>query len=224
MSEYSFYDEMRHKTEALWEAIFAHPFVQGIGDGTLSRDRYEFFLKQDYVYLIDFSRVFSLAAAKAPALEEMGYFATLLEATLNTEMALHRRTCEAFGISVGDLEKTEPALITLSYSNLLIRTCYEGTIRDILTVLLPCAAGYGEIGRKLRLKGLPEDPFYRDWIQTYAADEYTEFTDWLIHRANHHAAGITETEKTRLFRLYLSSARFEYLFFDMSWKREGWKV
>ena len=95
MTPQGFYDRLRLNTETLWQAIFSHPFVKGIGDGTLSRDRYEFFLKQDYVYLIHFSRVFALASAKAHGLEDMRYFATLLDATLNTEMALHRKTSAA---------------------------------------------------------------------------------------------------------------------------------
>jgi len=53
-----FYGEIRRKTDPLWKRVSDHPFVRGIGDGTLSADRFEFYLKQDYVYLIDFSRVF----------------------------------------------------------------------------------------------------------------------------------------------------------------------
>ena len=84
MAPATFYRELREKTDPLWEAIFHHPFVTGVGDGTLSRDRFEFYLKQDYVYLIDFSRVFALASAKSGTLPEMGTFAALLHATMNT--------------------------------------------------------------------------------------------------------------------------------------------
>ena len=71
MADVPFYRELREKTDPLWEAIFHHPFVKGIGDGTLARDRFEFYLKQDYVYLIDFSRVLALASAKSPTLPDM---------------------------------------------------------------------------------------------------------------------------------------------------------
>ena len=42
MATISLYQEMRQKTGPLWEDIFAHPFVRGIGDGSLSRDRFEY--------------------------------------------------------------------------------------------------------------------------------------------------------------------------------------
>jgi thiaminase/transcriptional activator TenA len=220
MANDTFYGEMREKNDPLWEAIFDHPFVKGIGDGTLSRDRFEFYLKQDYVYLIDFSRVFALACAKSPTLPDMGAFASLLHVTLNTEMELHRKTCAAFGIAERELAMTVKAPVTSAYTDLLVRTAYEGGLPDILAVLLPCACGYVEIGKRLESEGLPEDRFYRDWIDTYSSAEFREFADWLIGRMNELAAGATAERKEQWHRLYESSARHEYLFFDMSWKME----
>ncbi len=222
MSGAAFYDDLRRGTESLWQAIFDHPFVKGIGEGSLSYDRYEFFLKQDYIYLIDFSRVFALASAKAHQLEDMGYFATLLDATLNMEMDLHRKTCSAFGITGEDLEATEPAMITTAYTNLLVRTCYEGTLTDILGVLLPCAIGYAEIGQKLKSGGLPENPHYQEWINTYSGKDFVSLADWLKQKFNQITLDISESSKRRIRHLYLSSARFEYLFFDMCWNKEAW--
>jgi len=220
MANDTFYREMREKTDPLWKAIFDHPFVKGIGDGTLSRDRFEFYLKQDYAYLIDFSRVFALACAKSPTLPDMGTFASLLHVTLNTEMELHRKTCAAFGIAEQELAKTVKAPVTSAYTDLLVRTAYEGGLSDILAVLLPCACGYVEIGKRLTSEGLPADRFYRDWIETYASPEFRDFGDWLIRRMNEFAADAPAQRRERWHRLYESSARYEYLFFEMSWKKE----
>ena len=77
-----FVDELRTQTEALWQAIHEHAFVRGIGDGTLSRDRFEFYLRQDYAYLIDFSRVFGVAAAKAEREATSLVIATMTRATV----------------------------------------------------------------------------------------------------------------------------------------------
>lgn len=220
MPDTSFADRIRQKTDPLWGAIFDHPFVDGIGKGTLDREKYEFYLKQDYIYLIEFSRVFALASAKAQQLSDMGYFATLLNATLNIEMDLHRRTCADFGISALELEKTEPAITTTSYTSFLVKTCYEENIAGILSVLLPCAAGYVEIGQRLKNQGLPETKHYRDWIETYSSKEFGEFADWLKSRLDHFTRTGSEESKERWFWLYSTSSRFEYLFFDMSWRME----
>ena len=220
MADGTFYRELRGKSDPLWEEIFRHPFVKGIGDGTLPRDRFEFYLKQDYVYLIDFSRVFALASAKSPTPADMGAFAALLHATLDTEMELHRKTCAAFGIAEQELARTPKSPITSAYTDLLVRTAYEGGLADILAVLLPCACGYVEIGKRLKSDGLPEDRHYRDWIDTYSSPEFQAFADWLIGRMNEEAAGAPAHRREEWHRLYGESARHEYLFFDMSWKKE----
>jgi len=219
----TFSKEIRTKTNSIWTAIFEHSFVRGIGTGTLGRDKFEFYLKQDYIYLINFSRVFALASAKARQLSDMGYFATLLNATLNMEMDLHRRTCADFDISAEELEKTEPAMTTISYTNFLVKTCYQETLPGILSVLLPCAAGYVEIGQKLKKDGLPEQKHYRDWIETYSSTEFSEFVDWLKNRLDQLTVSASAEDKKHWYHLYLNSSRFEYLFFDMSWNMELWK-
>jgi thiaminase/transcriptional activator TenA len=135
-------------------------------------------------------------------------------------MGLHRKTCAAFGIPEEELAKTRKSAVTSAYTDLLVRTAYEGDLSDILAVLLPCACGYVEIGKRLESEGLPENRFYRDWIETYSSDEFQGFADWLIGRMNELADGASALRKECWHRLYESSARHEFLFFDMSWKKE----
>jgi thiaminase/transcriptional activator TenA len=213
---------MRQHADPLWQAVFDHPFVKGIGDGSLSRDRFEYYLKQDYLYLIDFSRVFALASAKSRSLEEMETFAALLDATLKTEMDLHRKTCAAFGIPAQELTKTRKSMITTAYTDFLLRTAYEGDVSDILAVLSPCACGYAEIGQRLASGGLPDDPFYREWIRTYSSQPFLDMTGWLVGKMNEHAMCASAKRREDWYLLYETSVRFEYLFFDMSWNKEEW--
>jgi thiaminase/transcriptional activator TenA len=217
-----FTGEMRTRTDPLWRAIHAHPFVRGIGDGTLSRDRFQFYLEQDYVYLIDFSRVIALAAAKAETVEEMRQFSKLLDATLAQEMELHRRTCASFGMDIARLPRTDPALVTAAYTSGLLRVCYEGRLSDIVAVLLPCAAGYVEIASRLRQRGLPPSGHYRDWIETYGSPEMRALAEWLSRHMDTSAAESALADRDRWLALYRTSARFELLFFYMSWEKSPW--
>ena len=86
----SFADDIERRAMPIRQAILAHPFITGIGDGTLPVDKFQHYVKQAYVYLIDYSRVLALASARAPDLESMGWFARLRDEILNTEMELHR--------------------------------------------------------------------------------------------------------------------------------------
>jgi thiaminase/transcriptional activator TenA len=196
--------------------------VRGIGSGDLPRDRFEHYLKQDYLYLIEFGRVFALASAKSGGLAHMTRFSSLLDTTLKFEMDLHRRTCAEFGITSDALETVEPAFVTTAYTNLLVRTCYEGRLADILAVVLPCETGYVEIAAELKTRGLPSNPQYREWIATYSSNEFEELAAWVADTFDGVAADSSPAEKERWYRLYLASTRFELLFFEMGWTMASW--
>ena len=56
------------------------------------------YLIQDYVFLVHFSRAWSMAVVKSETMEEMKTCAATVDALVNHEMALHIRTCAAAGI------------------------------------------------------------------------------------------------------------------------------
>lgn len=217
-------DAFRQAAHAIWEANAAHPFVQGIGDGTLSEERYRFYLAQDYVYLIDFSRFFAVAVAKAPNLAPMERFAKLLDETLHFEMDLQRSLCAEFGISRHELERTRPSPTCLAYTSYLLRVAYEGEAGTLLAALLPCSWGYGEIGLRLRAKGLPPVAHYAKWIQTYASAEYQEIVEWLRMLFDEVLGDLGGMQGSRLQEIFDTSSRWEYLFWEMVWTMEGWPV
>lgn len=217
-------DAFRQAAHAIWEANYAHPFVQGIGDGTLSEERFRFYLAQDYVYLIDFSRFFAVAAAKAPTLAPMERFAKLLDETLHFEMDLHRAICAEFGISREELERTRPAPTCLAYTSYLLRVAYEGEAATLLAALLPCSWGYAEIGERLMARGLPPVAHYAKWIQTYASAEYQEIVGWLRTLFDEAVSDVGPPMRPRLQEIFDTSSRWEYLFWEMAWKVECWPV
>lgn len=217
-------ERFRRACDRIWEASYNHPFVQELGRGTLDEEKFRFYLRQDYVYLIDFSRFFALAAAKSKSLEAMGRFAELLDQTLRLEMELHRSICSEFGISPEELARTHPAPTTLAYTSYLLRTAYEGTTEEMLAALLPCSWGYAEIGVRLKASGLPEAPHYAKWIETYASKEYLDLVAWLRRLFDESTADKGERERNRLFEAFETSSRWEYLFWEMAWRMESWPL
>ena len=80
-------DELFLHVRHIWDAQLAHPFVRGLGDGSLPTERFARWVRQDYLYLKDYARLFAWAVAKADHLESMNWYAAVLHLTLNTEMA-----------------------------------------------------------------------------------------------------------------------------------------
>jgi len=154
-----------------WDAYVRHPFVQGLGDGTLPRGAFLNYLAQDYRFLIHFSRAWALGAVKAGTLAEMRACIATVDALVNVEMPLHIRICAEAGISADQLERTPEAPENLAYTRYVLEAGYSGDFLDLLAALAPCVLGYGEIGLRLAREGAADTP-YRDWIETYAGEDY----------------------------------------------------
>lgn len=220
----SFARELQTRFAPLFAAVQAHPFVTGIGDGTLPRDRFRFYIEQDYIFLMEYSRVLALAVAKGRELAGMGQFAELLHTTLHVEMALHRSYAAKFGITADTLALVAAAPTTYAYTRHLLTVAYAGTIAEIGAALLPCQWGYGEIGRALAAAGGPPDqPLYAEWIAMYAGAEYHELVERLIATFDALAAQESDAGRARLADIFLLSSRYEWAFWEMAWRQERWR-
>ncbi|MFQ6026555.1 MAG: thiaminase II [Dehalococcoidia bacterium] len=221
----SFADDIEQRSEPIRKAILEHPFVTGVGDGTLDVAKFKHYVLQDYAYLIDYSRVLALASARAPDLETMGWFAGLLDETLNTEMDLHRSYCAEFGITPQELEATIPAATTVAYTSFLLKVAHQGSFGELVASLLPCQWGYWEIGDHLARLGEPESaPLYCQWIQMYTATEFAELAQTIRNLADRIGGAAGPPEVAAMGEAYLTSLRYEYLFWDMAYNLEGWPV
>ena len=221
----SFAENIEQETWPIRQAILAHPFVTGVGDGTLDVARFKHYVTQDYAYLIDYSRVLALASARAPDLETMAWFARLLDETLNVEMDLHRSYCAGFGITAAQLEATEPAPTTVAYTSYLLKTAHQGSFGELVAALLPCQWGYWEIGEHLARRGEPvAAPRYCQWIRMYTAPEFAELARSIRALADRIGEQAGALEFRAMREAYRTSLRFEHLFWDMAYNLEGWQV
>ena len=208
-----------------WDKEKAHPFVTGIGDGTLDLDKFRYYMRQDYVFLIEFCRAISLAVAKARTLDDMGWFAQMIHETLNMEMALHVSFCADFDITEEELLATKPSPTTWAYTRHMINTAHQGTVGETASVILPCSWGYAEIGQTLYARGVPKDqPLYTRWIETYNSQEFADIADWLRGFVDRHAETAGASELEAMERAFMISSRYEYMFWDAAWRMEDWPV
>ena len=221
----AFSDELRRKGAPIWDREHSHPFVTGIGDGSLTLDQFRYYMRQDYLFLVDFSRAVALAAAKARTLEDMGWFARLMHETLNTEMALHVGFCEDFGISEEELRGTAASPTTLAYTRFLLQTAFSQSAGVIASAILPCSWGYSEIGQMLYDRGLPEgQPLLARWIEMYNAPEFAELADWLRSFIDREAEVSGQRELEQMESAFIRGSQYEYMFWDAAYRMEEWPV
>lgn len=221
MSE-RFTDRLYRLALPVWEAQHSHPFVQGIGDGSLDIEKFKFWVRQDYLFLIDYARLLALAVARAPDLDSMRRFADLVHGALNVEMDLHRSYAAEFGIPIAELEAEEKAPTTRGYTDFLLRVAALDDFSGLIAALLPCMWGFSDLGQRLAQGPGPADERYAKWIEMYSSEEFAELAVWCRSLVDRVAAGLPEDTLRRMEDAFLTSSRYELLFWEMAWRRERW--
>lgn len=202
----------------VWEACLRHPFVTGIGDGTLDMEKFRYFMLQDYLYLFDYARVFALGVVKARDPELMRVFAANVDAILGGEMKIHRAYMKRLDITEEQVFSIKPALANLSYTNYMLSVAQTGGPMEIVASILACSWSYAEIGQALAaIPGAAEHPFYGEWIRGYASEAYAATNQALIELMDSLAADAGEEQLAYLTDVFVNCSRYELGFWDMAW-------
>jgi thiaminase/transcriptional activator TenA len=216
-----FTERLRKEADPIWQASFDHPFVRGIADGSLPLECFRYYVLQDSYYLTQFAKVQALGAAKADTLPETARMAMHARRTCEAELALHRNFMQRMGITEQEKEAFEPAPTTYAYTSHLYRAALTGGFGDVIAAIVPCYWLYLEVGE--RLKGSePEEPIYRDWIAAYGSDWFRKLVEEQIRCLDDIAESVSDADRNRMREHFLISSRYEWMFWEMAWRRETW--
>ncbi len=208
-------------TKEIWASYNRHPFVRGLADGSLDRDKFRFYMIQDYLYLEDYAKTFAVGVAKATSLRTANLFAKYI-AVMNGELNVHTGYMARLGVTREEIERTPRSLDNLSYTSYMLRIAYEGGEAEIMAAILACAYSY-EIIAKTILKEDPnaasDDNYYADWIKGYASDRYADENRILLDEMDVLAEGSTEAEMQHLVDIFVACSRYELAFWEMGWNQ-----
>ena len=215
----SFSEQLKREAAPIWEAIFAHQFLREIKEGTLPVEKFRYYLTQDYQYLEGFGRTVVMAMAKAPnsqTLEELSH-----RVMTPIERPLHHQLLQAADVSMDYINEVGRSPTNTAYVNHMLTTSSLYGLGPTAAALLPCPWTYHELKDEV---GASEHPLYSQWTSFYVAgflensvNAWRGFVD-----AAAEQAGPEELEAMR--QAFLISSRYEYMFWDMAYRMEGWPV
>ncbi|MBW4466355.1 MAG: TenA family protein [Pegethrix bostrychoides GSE-TBD4-15B] len=196
----------RHQDLAV--ACLNHPFVQGIGDGSLPQPNFAYYVGQDAFFLEAFARAYSIAAAKAPDWQGFSIFHELAGGVLQ-ELKLHQSYAAEWNV---DLNQVEPGAATRRYTDFLLATAWSQEVGVTAVAMLPCMRLYAFLGQELAQNGIPAH-LYRDWIRTYSSPEFEPLTVQLAALAQQYASLSSLVQST-----YRYAMQCELDFFEAAWR------
>ncbi len=208
-------------TKNIWAEYDRHPFVRGLGDGTLDRDKFRYYIIQDFLYLDEYAKVFAIGIAKAKSPETIQLFSKYVTLLTEGEMDIHRGYMGKFAVSREELEATPRALDNLSYTSYMLRVAYEEGEAEILAAILSCAYSYEVIAKTMLAKepSAADHPFYGEWVRGYVDPQYSEANVLLLEMTDRLTEHYTEAQLRHLTDIFVACSRYELAFWELAWNR-----
>ena len=205
-------------TKDLWQQYNNHPFVMGIQDGTLDKEKFRYYMIQDYLYLEDYAKTFAVGVAKAKSLRIANLFAKYIP-VMNGELNVHDGYLARLRVTQEEIDSTPRSLDNLSYTSYMLRVAYEEGEAEILAAILSCAYSYEVIAKKI-VENNPasiNNEFYGDWIKGYVSEDYSQENVILLEELNRLTENYTEQQIQHLDDIFVACSRYELAFWEMSW-------
>ena len=156
----------------LARACLSHPFVSGLGEGSLDAAVFRGYIAQDAFFLRAFVKAYTLALARSQDLATATEFHGLIGAALE-ELELHRAYVSELGVGEleVDLPRVSPNRACQAYTDFLLRTAWHASLGEIAAAVTPCMRLYAYLGSHLAGKSHPQHP-YRRWIESYSGADF----------------------------------------------------
>ncbi len=238
---------MKRWSDEAWEAalptyekILRHPFVGALAAGTLSADRFRFYIRQDALYLDGYARRLAHVAARLPRKEQTEAFLHFALDGIAVERALHAQ------FLAGDLPTVEEMSPTCLLYTSVLEAQATAPVEVEAAAVLPCFVVYQRVGEAILARAraaeapnaapsptaetpertdtpLLENP-YRAWIETYADPAFAASTERAVAICDELAAAAGAETRSRMTELFVRCTRMEWLFWESAWNLENWKI
>ncbi|MDX1637981.1 MAG: thiaminase II [Balneolaceae bacterium] len=214
-----FTDELWSEIEPIYEAILELPFIRELTEGTLSEEIFLFYLKQDTLYLADFSRALSLAGIRADSTPQMYDFFKFASEAVVVERQLHQNFYEQYGTAM----EPEKSPSCFAYTHFLLSTAATKDNVVNIAALLPCFWIYREVGLEIYENASDDNP-YQDWIDTYAGEAFNESVDRAIEITDEVAEHESSERLEEMTAAFIKSTELEWMFWESAYRREQWPL
>ncbi len=215
----SFSESLRQEALPIWESIFAHPFLEEIEAAELPLEKFRYYVEQDYHYLAGFGQVVATALSKAPDTRTLRRLTRRI--TTPVERPLHGRMFELLETSEDAVETVPLSPTNMAYINHMQTAASMDGVGEAAAALLPCPWTYHEIGKRI---AVPEHPVYSYWAQPYRDGLLKESTAAWRELVDEYAANGGPATREAMRSAFITSSRYEFMFWTMAYNMEDWPV
>lgn len=217
-SERSFSARLVREAGPIWSAMVQHPFVQQVARDTIDPAAFDFWVQQDHYFVEQTQRLWAYAASRAPD-EEIARGLINAANSLDAELELFRGHARERAIDL----QAPPAPVCQGYASFMLHTAAFADFLDLLASVYGAEKAYYDTWSAVKGQA-PQGGTYTAWIANWTSPAFAQFVEWLGRSLDRVADGQPPEALARAQAIFLTTTRFEYLFWDMAYRREGWPL
>lgn len=215
-----FAQELMNAAALVWEKYMTHPFITGMIDGTLEKEKFAFYLMQDSQYLRDYAKVYATSFIKANDIDLMRAIYRDMQVIVSDESMTHIRYLKDMGYTEDDAYKAPTAPENREYTDYMLRVAQEGSVQEGLISVMACTFSYYHIALHARTQaiqnGTYENNYYAAWMDDYVGEIYKGIYDRTANMCDEITRDLSDAEKERLKEIFIRSSEYELDFWNMA--------
>jgi thiaminase len=211
-----FHQTMLKECADLWKVILEHPFLTLTAENKIPDHTFRTWMQQDYLFVREAIPFMAVMLAKSPVQLRSNFIEIMVG--LDKELELFRKNARDHGIS---LDNIYPAPTSHAYIQFLMNTAYRQTFEEGFTVLYTAEKIYLDSWMQVKnnLKG--KSP-WQEFIDNWTSEGFRQYVDWLAETLDQLVQDKAEGELEVIRDLFRTTARYEYLFWEMARTEEKW--
>lgn len=211
---------MTNHAQTILEKINKLPFNNELAKGSLPKEKFNFYLKQDVLYLNDYARALALVGTK---LSNSHHCQTFLQFALDAIYAERNLHLNYLNHNTElEILNTKKMPACFAYTNYLLRMAALAPVELAVASLLPCFWIYWEVGKKIALQVIDINHPYYNWIKFYTSEEFYQSVTAAIIGTNNLDENVDRTIKEMMLQEFIQSSQLELLFWENAYSMYMW--
>ncbi len=205
--------------EDRYQSILKMPFVTELANGTLHKEKFQFYMAQDSLYLEHFGRAMALIAARANHISHTLNYLKYAETAIIVENILHESYFQDFGLT----EKGEIQPACHHYIHFLKSTAALDSVEIAMAAVLPCFWIYKKVGDYILNHLRSDNNPYQRWVDTYGGEEFSDAVEKAINLCDEVASETTSVIRQKMTEAFITASKMEYSFWEAAYELRTWK-
>jgi thiaminase (transcriptional activator TenA) len=211
---------MTQRLDGLMDKMMRLPFNQKLASGTLEPATYIAYLKQDSLYLQDYTRVLALISSKLNNNEHIAMFLQFAYESVQSEQQLLNQLLERLGatpLNAQDSASSKKNSACFMYTHYLLSTAAYEPVEVAVSSILPCFWIYQQVAKAMQRQQNDLSNPYIDWINLYSGETFAKGVNQCISITNDLATHASLNTQDAMIKAFVTSANLEYQFWQKAY-------